>query len=357
MADARNLRELITAAALRESASSATLPQVKLLPGGVVVASGDSNPFQRESSAHHPERGLKRAKKEATIQALQQEGILLSPLPQPSLQRAQTAAVLLPRTSPASVALQTTLEKGTVQSSQGTPLLSYEQLRSQAMERARDGSVPQVAFSLSDASGLRVTKRRNVAVDGHKRTLGSQALEPSVPSNRSEAVRLLALLESLLSAQPGGWEKQCEIHDQVFAEVVLQVANHCVERGELLQRLRKFLQLVTRMERDSREEASNMREEARAARAALEVQEEKCKALEGELDAAKEKLDMLRAGMVRLKMLGAIHGRKLKTSEARSVSPSKHRDRQLSGHVDFHSLNALSANLCPLQESGAAARR
>ena len=63
-------------------------------------------------------------------------------------------------------------------------------------------------------------------------------LAPFVPSNRSEAIRLGKLLDTLLEAETGGWEDQCDAYDSTFAEAALQVANHCAERGELLQRIR-----------------------------------------------------------------------------------------------------------------------
>ena len=43
-----------------------------------------------------------------------------------------------------------------------------------------------------------------------------------------------------LQAEGGSWERQLQLHDEVLAELVLQVGVHCAERGELLQRCRAF---------------------------------------------------------------------------------------------------------------------
>ena len=79
-------------------------------------------------------------------------------------------------------------------------------------------------------------------------------------SNRSEAVRLSVLLDTLLKTDAGGWDEQCHVYDSTFAEAILQVANHCIERGALLQRIRKFFQIVMRSEREAREAARKARE-------------------------------------------------------------------------------------------------
>ena len=68
------------------------------------------------------------------------------------------------------------------------------------------------------------------------------------------------LLDTLLKTDAGGWDEQCHVYDNTFAEAILQVANHCIERGALLQRIRKFFQIVMRSEREAREAARKARE-------------------------------------------------------------------------------------------------
>ena len=65
-------------------------------------------------------------------------------------------------------------------------------------------------------------------------------LDPVLPSRRVDAVNLTKLLDSLLQRDDKSWGWRCQVFDAVFAEVVLQVGVHCAERGELLNRLRKF---------------------------------------------------------------------------------------------------------------------
>ena len=211
----------------------------------------------------------------------------------------------------------------------GTPLLRFEEMQASAIVRATGGHSGS-QFSLADASGLRISKRRPPTAGPHWRDpaadavngangspqhkSGGSALGATVPSNRSEAVRLNALLDSLL-LEGRGWEQECEAHDAAFAEAALQVASHCAERGELLNRIRKFNKLVLRSEREARDAAKNAREEANEAIERATAGDERVKKAELELRVANQKLDALRTGMVRLKMLRAIHGRKLSASE------------------------------------------
>ena len=211
----------------------------------------------------------------------------------------------------------------------GTPLLRFEEMQASAIVRATGGHSGS-QFSLADASGLRISKRRPPTAGPHWRDpaadavngangspqhkSGGSALGATVPSNRSEAVRLNALLDSLL-LEGRGWEQECEAHDAAFAEAALQVASHCAERGELLNRIRKFNTLVLRSEREARDAAKNAREEANEAIERATAGDERVKKAELELRVANQKLDALRTGMVRLKMLRAIHGRKLSASE------------------------------------------
>ena len=115
------------------------------------------------------------------------------------------------------------------------------------------------------------------------------------------------LLDSLLAQQQGGWDHLCQVHDTTFAEAVLQVANHCAERGELLQRLRKFTQLCVRTEKEVRMELRKTTEELRACATRADSEAARAKGLQAEVESAHAKLDALRAGMVRLKLLRAIH--------------------------------------------------
>ena len=232
----------------------------------------------------------------------------------------------------------------------GAPLLDPADMQANALERMLSAAGAKPLYHLSDASGLRISKRRP-----HTQSLGSvvqldmqtkmQLQQPpqhmqkravalpsstapaagqggskipvTTPSNRSEAVRLSVLLDTLLKTDAGGWDEQCHVYDSTFAEAILQVANHCIERGALLQRIRKFFQIVMRSEREAREAARKAREEANAAKEREREQRERADKLEAELASMQLKLDALRASMVRLKMLRAIHGRKLLNAEAK----------------------------------------
>lgn len=61
------------------------------------------------------------------------------------------------------------------------------------------------------------------------------------PSNRSEAVQLAkALDERLREPSASSYEGKLEVYDAALDELVRQVSVHCVERGEVLARLRSF---------------------------------------------------------------------------------------------------------------------
>ena len=165
----------------------------------------------------------------------------------------------------------------------GTPLLSYYEQHDRALHATESlVAPPEARFLLSDASGLRASQQRvppptsgveaGPAADAdhqretsHHRVGRVSTLAASTPSNRSEAIRLNALLDSLLSQSGGSYPSKCHAYNTAFTEVVLQVASHCAERGELLQRLRKFHVEVVRSERDARGAYRATREELRAA--------------------------------------------------------------------------------------------
>ena len=58
-------------------------------------------------------------------------------------------------------------------------------------------------------------------------------------------------------------------------------------------------------------------EELRTCATRADSEAARAKGLQAEVESAQAKLDALRAGMVRLKMLRAIHGRKLATADLR----------------------------------------
>ena len=95
------------------------------------------------------------------------------------------------------------------------------------LERAGIAPPPR---SLSETPGLRISRVSNKT---------GASLAPTTPANRSEALRLASRLDEL-QAEGGSWERQLQLHDEVLAELVLQVGVHCAERGELLQRCRAF---------------------------------------------------------------------------------------------------------------------
>ena len=304
------LREKVTAAAMRESASSTRLEPAKVVPGGGLVStrSRSTETLRRETSAYRKEKGASTMR---LINELREEGVLVDPHAR-SLPQSQYNLTSLGASTSRVALLQTTSSRRSLTASDGVPLLSHEQLRAKAYERVFRGKSIQ-PYALSDVSGLRVSKRRAPEIGGG----GGTPLPASLPSNRSEAVRLNILLDSLLNEDSGGWEHRCGVYDQAFAEVVMQVANHCAERGEVLQRLRKFTRLCVRMERESREAMHKAQEQARDALAEAAQQRAAAESAAAELEKAQEKLDSLRAGLVRLKMLRAIHGRKFAAAELR----------------------------------------
>lgn len=177
-------------------------------------------------------------------------------------------------------------------------------------------------FDLADVTALRVKRRTSdppsddVSEAAHSSTSRRNALPARTPSNRSEAIRLQALLDSFdQHADSGGWEHRCAVYDQAFAEAVLQVGNHCAERGELLQRLRKFHQLCLRKEKESREAVGRLNEGSRNAIDEAAELSERVKALEAEGAASRQKIEMLTGTSVRLRILRAVHGRKLLNAE------------------------------------------
>ena len=89
---------------------------------------------------------------------------------------------------------------------------------------------PMTAFSISDASGLRISKHRGSFAPLRKQwqqpaaaaRVGMAQRLVTEPSGRSEAIRLRALLDSLLEVEDGGWDHQCDVYDEAFSEASLQ---------------------------------------------------------------------------------------------------------------------------------------
>ena len=143
------------------------------------------------------------------------------------------------------------------------PLLDEAALSEFALRRAHVGP-RRIPFSLSEASGLRISHAEtvgeasgsgggggggsgggggggggNVGGGGGFDSLGfstggsgssggpplafSTKVPALTPSNRSEAIRLTSLLDSLIKHDAGGWEHTCATYDQTFCEVILQV--------------------------------------------------------------------------------------------------------------------------------------
>ena len=296
--------------------STQRLTDVRVLPGGEVVAvekprQGSAQPFRREASALRREVGsVKHLLRDFEIERLRDDPTQGAG----SSYRGFTDAA---STSQSFAPLSTSASLGNL-TSHGSPVIGYEELQAGAFANfPLRASSP---YSLNEASGLRITKRRPpsrgaLALSASIPAKGGTPMGTSVPSNRSEAIRLGVLLDTLLEIESGGWEQQCDAYDSAFAEAALQVANHCVERGELLQRIRKFYRVVVREERDAREAARRARAEAHDAHRAEREAAERAKRLEAELSLANQKLEALRAGMVRLKMLRAIHMKKLGHAE------------------------------------------
>ena len=95
-------------------------------------------------------------------------------------------------------------------------------------------------------TGLRVLN----VVHVHRKSIVSdqmwpnrRILSPSGPLTAPPAacqVRLAELLTDVIATRGGTWEELWRVHDAALAELVLQVGVHCAERGELLQRIRRF---------------------------------------------------------------------------------------------------------------------
>ena len=289
------------------------LPAACLLPGTSIVVAvqkpTSAHPMRREASSLCAEIGAEIPMKgaAAVLQELQcdRTGALGAPV----LPQARSLAV---SRSAASVGYSAAAGSRSVGSS---PLLGHEQLKANALDQVLGANARlQQAPRLSSAVGLRIHHVQR----GDRAATGGGQLPASTPSNRSEAIRLGALLDSLLQVNAGGWEHQCLVHDEAFSEVILQVLNHCAERGAVLQRIRRFYLTCIRRERESREAARQAREQAQEARASEEAATVAMQDLEQVRQSMQEKLDSLRSGMVRLKLLRVIHGRKLLTSESRN---------------------------------------
>ena len=94
----------------------------------------------------------------------------------------------------------------------------------------------------------------------------------------------------------------------------VQVGNHCAERGALLQRLRKFYQLAVTAERECRDDLRAANEELRAAEASQLVERQRADRLHAECTAARDKIEALRASMVRASRRR--HGRAARASSS-----------------------------------------
>ena len=341
-----SLRAKLDVAQRQLDAPPKRLAPARVLTGGEVVSAvKQADPamaLRREPSALIRETGVKPLKR--LHQQLEREGVIdrfdalstslrpldaihtRSPFDESLSRQHGSAAKLAASKSTPSISPRKPTLPPTASSSHLAPLLSYEDLRQDALQRA--GGLPDrpTGFSLSDARDLRVRRRPLTPSGGPAAGGGGRSLPAHIPSNRSEAIRLGNLLETLLAVGEGGWERQTEVHDEAFAEVVLQVANHCAERGELLQRLRKFYQICVRLERECREDLRRSQEELRVCDDKRQHEEGRANTLEEECIASRDKLDALRAGLVRLKLMRAVHGRKLAASELRCVRERRRGD-------------------------------
>ena len=256
------------------ASSSSHFPATRLLPGGEIVAVEErrrSTPFRREASALRPEKGNSKTILEEFERERLRTGTPALDATRSTFHTDATGPISSPGIPPRSAS------SAALMSGRWSPLMGIDGAQSGVIERGAGNWHSWSQYSLADAPGLRITKRRpqtsgNVQLmppttAAHQGNKGHTALGVEVPSNRSEAIRLNRLLDTLLEVEAGGWEEQCNAYDSTFAEATLQVANHCVERGELLQRIRKFYRLVVRAERDAREIARKAREDAHDARA------------------------------------------------------------------------------------------
>ena len=313
LADARN--KLKAAAALETSSTLSRLPAARVLPGGAVVAKEASGqkPLRREASAWRIEKGVP----QAILNTFRRE--------QNMVERTHQIIAVKPSAS----------DPGLLTQRSSTPLMHAAEMQSFAFQRMIATTSAKPSFEIADAAGLRISKQREIMnapgsqirLTGLANAVGGNAFPVSTPSNRSEAIKLSTLLDSFLEHEAGGWDEKFKAYDQTFAETILQVANHCAERGELLQRIRKFYLIVKRCEREAQDAARRAREDAAADREAERLERERADKLETEKVIGQQKLDALRAGMVRLKMLRAIHGRKLLAAEARAKELARENER------------------------------
>ena len=141
---------------------------------------------------------------------------------------------------------------------------------------------------------------------------------PTQPPGRVAAARLIALLDTLLAVRPTDWEWQAKVHDAAFAEAVLQVAVGCAERGEALQRLRRFYGTFYGRLRELEGPAAAAVEEAEQLRSQLSASARTVAEAEAEAGAVRDKLVASQAALLRLKLLRVVHGRQLQRYKTRT---------------------------------------
>ena len=132
------------------------------------------------------------------------------------------------------------------------------------------------------------------------------------PSNRSEAIRLHELLDSLLQAERGGWAHLCESTIRRSASSFCRWARTAPSAASS-SRIRKFYQIAIKSERESRQATSTARDELRI----LGPFQQGSTELDKDLTLAREKIDGFRAEMLRMKMLKAVHEKQLNEAELR----------------------------------------
>lgn len=221
-----------------------------------------------------------------------------------------------------------------------SPHISTEAVYIQEVQRVL-GKLPEPAIRLNRQKMLRIADDSAMS---HLSTLGTsvgtldKSKRPSGsvlrPSNRSEAVRLTKLLDSVLAVEGGGsWERQCDLHSEVFADLSLQVGVQCAERGELLERIRKFYISCFRWYEQDRGVAEENK--ARMSELLQQVKEQRVRADTAEIEASActEKLSAMRAGMVRMKILRAVHARRIEDYK-KQVSEMDQRVRDLMAEIE-----------------------
>ena len=185
-----------------------------------------------------------------------QRNIVVIPAGETIKLKKSASSPAVPTTDPTGLASNTSAANSYNQK-RNSPLPDIGELKEQAFRHTLGTSAPFAPYSLADASGLRISKRNSPTAGElltHPGAGRADGILAHLPSNRSDAIRLTSLLDSLLKVEEGGWERQCEVHDMAFAEAILQVGNHCAERGELLQRLRRFYQACIKSEAESRKD-------------------------------------------------------------------------------------------------------